>query len=202
MGLHKLLLLTSSLTLISCYPVHRNEIMSAQPTVAPTCPENWALFGPTKQCYRFYNSTPKNWTQARHTSCQKVGAELVSITNQVENNFVTQLTNGNEAWTGLNDPNKSDQWVWSDGHQLNFTKWAPGEPDKPFPQQCGAINFGNSEGLWVSYQCEELMNYMCKKNMTSNSDQNNLSNHTSSFIEWARASVDFIIKSFLQLAYI
>ncbi len=199
--------LLSSLVLINCFPLRfkntagKNEVYT-QPEYTVThvhknepCSPPWVLFNQTGQCYRFYNATPKNWTDARHSTCRKEGGELVSIGSEVENDFVRNLTNGKEAWTGLSDKVTDNKtWAWTDGHPLNYTKWAPGEPDKPFPQDCGAMNFGTDDGQWVSYQCEELMSYVCKKNVTSNLQNNIIENqHLSLFKRWYGVTLDFFI---------
>eukprot|EP01012_Entosiphon_sulcatum_P010678 TRINITY_DN16302_c0_g1_i1.p2 TRINITY_DN16302_c0_g1~~TRINITY_DN16302_c0_g1_i1.p2 ORF type:complete len:156 (-),score=10.91 TRINITY_DN16302_c0_g1_i1:43-510(-) len=82
-----------------------------------------------RSCYKVFHSKT-SWTQAE-TRCQHFGAHLASLHSAEESRFVGSLVgccSGN-YWIGLSRPNPSETWKWSDGSQLDFINWAPGEPN-------------------------------------------------------------------------
>ncbi len=88
------------------------------------------------------------WDEAS-THAQAIGAHLVTITSEEENNFVAALINSGEYW-GAPDPygsapgpwmgglqaegasEPSGGWSWITGEEFSYTNWASGEPNN-FP---------------------------------------------------------------------
>lgn len=67
-----------------------------------------------------------------------LGGHLVTIESAYENDFVYKnvfLPNGSSGRLGATDRDEDGVWVWATGAQMQFTNWAPGEPDG-----CGGSN--------------------------------------------------------------
>ena len=135
------------------------------------CPRGWKGFG--NSCYFFVIPTLQirqmSWEDSR-ANCLGYGADMVSILNSSEVDFIYQQTSalGNYGfWIGLfcnkttNDTNEG--WIWSDGS--NFTnpqQWLAGEPKtKQNKKNCAEL-FANSKG-WKGYDCAKLFSSICKR---------------------------------------
>ncbi|VDK60507.1 unnamed protein product [Cylicostephanus goldi] len=70
------------------------------------------------------------------TLCRSYGGHLASIHSSSENDFVAELSKMGKTWTdwhdltwiGLMEPHPND-WYWTDGTEVDYTGWAPGEPN-------------------------------------------------------------------------
>ncbi|XP_037077113.1 C-type mannose receptor 2-like [Pollicipes pollicipes] len=92
------------------------------------CPSGWREWD--RRCYRAVTSRV-SWTEARQR-CRKMAptADLVSIINERENNFVFDLLKEYPFWIGLNDREREGQFVWSSGEKYPYTNWhRPSEPN-------------------------------------------------------------------------
>jgi hypothetical protein len=83
----------------------------------------------------FLSDASMDWPSA-NTTAQTTGGHLVSVADQAENDFLNSIIGGNVYFTGLwqnhANPNYSEPfggWEWSDGTPVNYTYWAPGEPN-------------------------------------------------------------------------
>jgi hypothetical protein len=83
------------------------------------------------------------WTEAR-AAAEAGGGYLATVTSQAENDFLRSqfaaslFDNGGEgtppigsryAWIGLFAETPQSEFQWVTGEQLDFTNWAPGEPN-------------------------------------------------------------------------
>jgi len=80
----------------------------------------------------FYNpTTTSNWNTAQ-SQASAVGATLLTICNQAENDAVLAAAQGagvtGGLWIGYSDGITEGTWNWMDGSTCNFTNWNPGEP--------------------------------------------------------------------------
>lgn len=66
-----------------------------------------------------------------------LGGNLATINSQQEQDFLwgmwglsgSSFHNFGEIWIGLTDEISEGHWAWSSGAPLNFSNWAPGEPN-------------------------------------------------------------------------
>nr|XP_046272979.1 lactose-binding lectin l-2-like [Scatophagus argus] len=130
------------------------------------CPTFWYSFN--GRCYK-YVSSHLNWADAE-LHCVSEGANLVSIHSQEEQTFVKDLVKNfdpNEGWTwiGLSDTHKEGSWMWSDGSAVDFTFWAPQEPNNQGGNEnCAHLNFG-SDFKWNDRPCDSTYTSVCEKHI-------------------------------------
>ncbi|XP_022109148.1 macrophage mannose receptor 1-like [Acanthaster planci] len=116
----------------------------APPTSVPStynCPSNdWLPYG--DNCYRVERRATDFSTA--QTMCHTLGgANLASIANMNENNFVLSalnqvLTNqdAQRAWLGMSDLNIEMYYEWLDGSDVTFTNWVYYEPNNSGDEDC------------------------------------------------------------------
>jgi len=61
------------------------------PFIAAECPEGWSEYISNSKCYKAFESGKEtSWTFAE-SNCQKFGADLTSLENEGEKNFVYEI---------------------------------------------------------------------------------------------------------------
>jgi hypothetical protein len=110
-----------------------------------------------------------SWEDAR-ANCLGHGADLVSILNSTEVDFINKQTKalGNYwFWIGLfrnkttTDPKEG--WTWSDGN--NFTnpqQWMRDEPNNYRSNEKCAQFFATNK-RWFEHKCADLSSSICKR---------------------------------------
>ncbi|KAM3593597.1 uncharacterized protein V6R79_016732 [Siganus canaliculatus] len=148
-----------------------------EPTPDPTggCAPEWAPFH--GKCYKFVTgSESKTWEDAR-TYCVNQGGNLISITDEKEQLFLTTQLNGygEDLWIGMNDINWEMHFVWTDGKGIQYTNWAKGHPSSNHDQRysfseevydCVIIAASNPKkvGFWKVEDCHSKHGFICKRN--------------------------------------
>ncbi|XP_061090815.1 secretory phospholipase A2 receptor isoform X1 [Conger conger] len=135
------------------------------PTPESGCGMFWDVNQETKACYQFNLYTIVTWSQA-HSSCKAQGGNLLSITDLVEQRYITERLNevGVIVWIGLNHLEERAGWQWSDGAPLvlvNFVAGISGVLGQE-SRQCGVYNSASGH-QWQSLDCESALPYICKK---------------------------------------
>ncbi|XP_077083163.1 ladderlectin-like [Siphateles boraxobius] len=102
--------------------------------LARRCPATWTKLG--LRCYKYF-SHPSNWITAER-NCQSLGANLASVRNKLENDFLLSLLPpSTRAWIGAHDAVQDGHWLWSDGSVFLYTHWRTGEPNNyQRPENC------------------------------------------------------------------
>ncbi|NXG26234.1 MRC1 protein, partial [Grallaria varia] len=136
------------------------------PQLPGKCPESrghksWIPFH--GHCYYFEASKKKSWSQA-HQECVRLGANLVSVEDYTEANFLTdtiKILHGKSPnfWTGLKK-NYGGQWVWTDKSAMDFVNWQMGEPSNQRFKDCGELCA--LSGYWNTNVCSFKKGYVCK----------------------------------------
>ncbi|XP_076467662.1 uncharacterized protein LOC143298664 [Babylonia areolata] len=126
------------------------------------CDAGWASYGDS--CYEVLEDE-RTWFDA-HEMCRQLGAELVSIDSQLENDYVFSIVAGlavqGGVWLGLNDIQESYFYQWNDGSEVTFTNWDVGMPVSSPSQEQHCVALNNQTGGWRTVFCEERMMYACK----------------------------------------
>uniref|UniRef100_A0AAY4ERU6 C-type lectin domain-containing protein n=1 Tax=Denticeps clupeoides TaxID=299321 RepID=A0AAY4ERU6_9TELE len=73
-------------------------------------------------------SEKKSWEAAR-LDCVAREADLISIHNFEEENFLATYTKGKTSWIGLRHNPIESGYEWSDGSPVSHTNWGHGEPN-------------------------------------------------------------------------
>uniref|UniRef100_A0A3B5Q3F4 C-type lectin domain-containing protein n=1 Tax=Xiphophorus maculatus TaxID=8083 RepID=A0A3B5Q3F4_XIPMA len=108
----------------------------------PLCPTGWSEYG--NRCFLF-QSTETDWATAER-ACNDLGANLASIRNSNDHNFLKNLVNRKKGsyertWVGGHDGEKEGVWLWSDGSKFTYNQWGSGEPNNLYGNEnCMEIN--------------------------------------------------------------
>uniref|UniRef100_A0A6I8NRT6 Secretory phospholipase A2 receptor n=1 Tax=Ornithorhynchus anatinus TaxID=9258 RepID=A0A6I8NRT6_ORNAN len=119
---------------------------------------NASTMYPTSSTLQYGNRTFKviggnmTWYMALDI-CAANGAELVSITDQFRQSFLTVLVNqlGHAHWIGLFTSDNGLNFEWSDGTKSSFAYW---EDESPSLGGCTLVDIN---GGWKSADCETLL---------------------------------------------
>ncbi|XP_019642933.1 PREDICTED: versican core protein-like [Branchiostoma belcheri] len=142
---------------------------------AKQCKSGWSEF--ENHCYRLYPDKV-TWSKA-NWQCKQHNANLASIKNRAENDFITDLIkNGfvrKLVWFGMT---QGGRWQWTDGSRVIYTNWAPGKPDQTWltyfgmEEKCGCLYSktekswllpsGGEKGQWNNMKCMANYSYICK----------------------------------------
>uniref|UniRef100_A0A8C5WA99 Mannose receptor C-type 2 n=1 Tax=Leptobrachium leishanense TaxID=445787 RepID=A0A8C5WA99_9ANUR len=160
------------------YICKRSNITVSQPTLPPLvnlgggCPRGWLPF--LNKCFgvKADSKSEKNtWRQVRD-SCKRLGGELATISNYLEQAFITSILPNItvDLWIGLHNARQKFQWV--EGQPLGYVNWAPGEPSRDSassffdnPISCAVIWHGSPPqftGRWDDRSCLEKQGYICQ----------------------------------------
>ena len=94
-----------------------------------------------------YRLTPTKMTwQEAQAFAQRLGGNLVTINDAAEESWL-QATFGSseEFWIGLNDIDSEGNLVWASGESVDYTNFAPGQPDNSGNQDAVSMNFGAAD---------------------------------------------------------
>ncbi|XP_038061749.1 macrophage mannose receptor 1-like [Patiria miniata] len=158
----------------------RNEIstiplqpLPGYPTTGE-CPQDY--FRLDNMCFSLRGrdeSQRKGWIHARDDckTASVAGTTLATVSNPGQQALLTAIIKGvgAEAWIGLNGIGVHDQYHWTDATRLDYTSWAPGQPDNALPitdpnsASCVAMmNDPNDPGLWNDATCTIRRAYLCQ----------------------------------------
>ncbi|XP_040893045.1 C-type lectin domain family 4 member M-like isoform X2 [Toxotes jaculatrix] len=129
---------------------------------ASVCPDNWIKFG--NSCYSF-STSKKSWSDSRQ-SCEKLDAQLVIVSSEEEQTFLSVFVN---TWIGLTDEEEENVWKWVDGSVVNTTYWKNGQPDNKGyknDEDCVQTNSASNDlNNWNDLTCTEDLHFMCEKTL-------------------------------------
>lgn len=136
------------------------------------CPYGWMYR--SGACYRVIAKDTPKWEDAQKY-CGAIGARLVKITSEEENEFVVELAkrfapNLRKLWVGIERDCDNDELYWEDGTDIEYSNWLEGQPDNfEGKENCGHLYLtGEREGSWNDRPCnspDESIAYMCQKGM-------------------------------------
>ena len=135
------------------------EVAKAAAAAMTDCNPPWVSLETGCYLFRQSNST---WYESRG-ECQQSGGYLIEIDSHDEHQAIVDEIHrrgwGMDLgfWIGLTDIFHDGTWVWDHlGRPLDFSKWAPGEPNNLNGlQHCAAIDpyFGS---YWTDVSCDSV----------------------------------------------
>uniref|UniRef100_A0A8C1BYC2 C-type lectin domain-containing protein n=1 Tax=Cyprinus carpio carpio TaxID=630221 RepID=A0A8C1BYC2_CYPCA len=115
------------------------------------------LFAGGWKCHQsslyFLSSEKKSWSGSRKY-CTDKKADLISINNQEEQDFVKNISGGKLVWIGLTDTDVEGTWKWVDRSNMNFRFWETGQQNN-IEEDCALTR---STG-WADFPCERFMQF-------------------------------------------
>ncbi|XP_075838956.1 C-type lectin domain family 4 member A-like isoform X1 [Microtus pennsylvanicus] len=123
------------------------------------CPKDWKPF--SSHCY-FISTDSASWNESEE-KCSSMGAHLMVIRSQEEQDFITKILRRDASYfIGLSDPGHR-QWRWVDQTPYNksATFWHPGEPNKDH-EQCAAIYVWHNNWGWNDISCSTKQKSVCQ----------------------------------------
>ena len=103
-----------------------------------------------------------NWHNAR-AKCKLHGGDLASVTSAEEKEKIRKLlssfTNTVWLWIGLNDIEKEEEFVWSDGSAYSYNNWNKNEPNGNTAENC---MFSDTSAKWYDSACSRTLFFICK----------------------------------------
>ncbi|MCB2228565.1 MAG: C-type lectin domain-containing protein [Desulfarculaceae bacterium] len=103
-------------------------------------------------------TTKMTWNQAQ-AYAQKLGGHLVTISDQAENQFVSDLARakgaGQQYWIGFTDQGSEGRWRWVNNQKITYTNWHSGEPNNAHgSENCAEVGY-HSKYTWNDTSCGE-----------------------------------------------
>nr|ADO28375.1 lactose-binding lectin l-2 [Ictalurus furcatus] len=127
------------------------------------CPFGWVKYN--GYCYS-YHASKMDWASAEK-HCLKFNANLMSVHTENDYQLAKALIRTFDpveppTWLGLSDCQKKNEWFWSDGTTLKFTKWNPNEPNFEKGECCVHMNW-DSKRDWNDIPCDQSFPFLCAK---------------------------------------
>ncbi|XP_023264465.1 macrophage mannose receptor 1-like [Seriola lalandi dorsalis] len=143
------------------------------PTKPPTpppahgCADSWTALPHFRNCYKLFHnvdwSMKKSWGAANE-DCVARGANLVSIHNQEEEEFLSLYSKASSKWIGLKHNPTEGGYTWSDGTPLSHTNWGPGEPNNHEGREECVEMVSSTNGTyssWNDLNCDAHQDWIC-----------------------------------------
>ncbi|XP_055006716.1 C-type lectin domain family 4 member M-like [Boleophthalmus pectinirostris] len=133
------------------------ELVAELQTLNTILDNDWLYF---KGSFYHYCDKERSWEDSR-SFCQEQGADLISINNEEEQNFLRVY--GGRRWIGLSDRETEGVWEWVDGSSLTLSSWMPGEPnDANDAEDCGEILIFVNESKLNDIPCNKRQSCLCE----------------------------------------
>ncbi|XP_036038271.1 C-type lectin domain family 4 member A-like [Onychomys torridus] len=123
------------------------------------CPKDWKPF--SSHCY-FPTIDSASYSESEE-KCSSMGAHLMVIHSQEEQDFITKFLNPKAAYyIGLSDPGHR-QWRWVDQtpYNENSTFWHTSEPSSDH-EQCVIVSPRDSGWGWNDSPCSDKQKSVCQ----------------------------------------
>ena len=124
-------------------------VTSALPPAAiaqePPPPTDWQHNPATGHFYKQVG--PMTWAEAEAYAVS-VGGHLVTINDQIEQDWLAAPFTQPKLWIGMNDRAVEGTWVWSSGEPVTYENWTPGEPNNYQGEDAAVMNWTDPWGMF------------------------------------------------------
>ncbi|XP_077993990.1 macrophage mannose receptor 1-like [Glandiceps talaboti] len=146
--------------------------ITKQPTQPPRGHCNAGYLEHNNICYSFNGddeSSVVDWYSARDR-CRATGGDLATIHSQEQQAYITSNLRDIQyaMWIGFNDVSWEGQFRWTDGSEVNYYRWAQGEPNGDREENCAELHFRGYGGLWNDAPCDSTAGYICQSKKDPN----------------------------------
>ncbi|XP_061173496.1 macrophage mannose receptor 1-like [Saccostrea echinata] len=137
------------------------------------CSKNYTSSPFNNKCY-IYNSTKLTW-KAANESCSSDGGSLLTIQNQLEQDFIVSLMDSalSDVWIGLNRRYR-ETFMYKDNVSMVYANWKTDQPSNPHYKKYGAsqqdcvqmnhLDDNTGIGRWHTKDCYYLKaSFICEK---------------------------------------
>lgn len=105
--------------------------------------------------------------------CRTIHMNLVSVKTADENDrlykYVRDANKGDNFWTAGSRLLDGKTWIWmSNGEPVEYTNWAPGQPDSEGERCLELWHFRNQGLLWNDRDCNVHFNFICERDSKQN----------------------------------
>uniref|UniRef100_G1QE83 C-type lectin domain family 4 member D n=1 Tax=Myotis lucifugus TaxID=59463 RepID=G1QE83_MYOLU len=126
------------------------------------CPIGWRAF--QSSCY-FPFHDKKTWVESGR-NCTGLGAHLVTISTEAEQNFITQFLDRRFSYfLGLSHENPEGLWQWVNRTPFNLHMefWYKGEPNNHQKENCVVLVNDQNKWTWNNFSCNFEASRICRK---------------------------------------
>ncbi|XP_062577533.1 uncharacterized protein LOC134239370 [Saccostrea cucullata] len=155
---------------LSCFPLTRYQCGGRQSSMIYTtgltpansvCLPDWKDYN--NHCYLMILNK-YSWSMAR-SKCQSMGADLVTVNSQAEQDMVYSIISsnqGSDVWIGLNDHHESSLFEWVRGDRVRFTNWNINQPRQPGNTNQKCVMLNSTDGGWQTDNCDSTYQFVCQ----------------------------------------
>ena len=118
------------------------------------------------------NTDSLTWSDANNYCLNNYGTHLASILNEEQYNQsynIFKIFDKIQIWIGLHDTNTESVFEWSDGNNIDYTKWYTNEPNSggSGDEDCVEMRHNNFNGMWNDLSCNNKLDaFICNRPMT------------------------------------
>ena len=126
------------------------------------CEKGWVFYGGSCYYREGRKKAMTSWDDAQKF-CASNQANLVTVNDADEQNFLSGLVKGKGSWNGLNNKDDENVLEWVSGEDSKYTYWAPNEPVKSKTKRCVHMNMARHNLKWKMEGCLTKKRFTCEK---------------------------------------
>ena len=124
-----------------------------------SCEQDWSYYH--RSCY-FRDVDSKTFTDAQ-ANCESKQANLVTVNDIHEQEFLKTFMGNAGGWNGLNSQNSTNNtFEWVSGEKVNFTYWRKGHPNTKY--HCVHM-YEDKNFKWQARACSTKHKSVCEKGL-------------------------------------
>ena len=128
------------------FTLNDTPIFDMMGMMAPTVPNSLGVWVGPPNGHSYKSIRCNSWKDAQ-TKARKEGAQLVSINDRAEQEWLVEQFGFLPYWIGLTYSTETGKWKWSSGEPVTYTNWAEGQPEHIDAKSYGSMN-GDLRGHW------------------------------------------------------